>query len=124
MANEIYGKYSSGFDLDAYVFRKTDDAVFIQTTGLFETWNDANVLTYDIPMTDQGDGFYSVDFPVAITDEGTFRVIIKLRTGVNAEVGNTGLFQGEITWSGESETDIFTLLETSSTVLNVYGINE
>jgi len=79
LANEIYAKYQSGFILDAYIFRKTDDEVFIQTTGSFETWIDGNVLTYDIPMTDQGDGFYSVDFPTAITTECNYRGVIKLR---------------------------------------------
>lgn len=129
--NEIYAKYSSSFDLDAYVFTKADDEVFIQTTGLFEIWVDGNVQNYDIPMTDRGDGYYSVDFPTAITGEGVYRVIIKLRSGVPAEVGNTGLFQGEINWDGAAEIDLFTLdadinttLLAVSRQLNVYGDGE
>jgi hypothetical protein len=131
MANEIYAKYSSGFDLDGYVFRKTDDKVCIPASGAFETWNDVNVLTYDIPMTDRGDGYYSAGFPATITTEGVYRVIIKLRTGVEAEVGNTGLFQGELSWDGTEEIDLFTIDNSISTltvsqsrVLNVYGVDE
>jgi hypothetical protein len=131
MANEIYQKYSSGFSLDAYVIRKTDDKVFIETTGAFEDWVDGNVLTYDIPLVDIGDGYYSVDFPVAITDEGVYRVVVKLRVGPNAAVGDLGIGQGEISWDGTAEIDIFTLdnsinvlIASGSKVLNVLGPGE
>jgi hypothetical protein len=131
--NEIFGKYNSGFNLDAYVFKKADDEIFDEADGgdTFEVWADGNVLNYDIPMTDQGDGFYSVDFPTAITTEGVYRIIIKLRVGANAAVGDIGLFQGELTWDGTGEIDIFTLdntmnilLAAGSRVLNIYGPGE
>jgi hypothetical protein len=129
MANEIYAKYESGFNLDAYVFQKTTDQVFDVADGgdTFEVWSDGNVLNYDIPMTDQGGGFYTVDFPSVITTEGIYRVIIKLRDGVNAVVGDFGIFQGEISWDGENEDtqlslsdQMDVLLGTSSRVLNKY----
>ncbi len=110
--NEIYATYSSGFNLDGYVFRKSDDKVLILATGVFETWNDANVLTYDIPLTDIGDGDYSEDFPAIVTAEGVYRVKIKLRLGANAAVGDLGLFQGEIDWDGQKEITMLTELES------------
>lgn len=111
MANEIYAKHTSGKNLDAYVFKKTNDQVFDQTDGgdTFEVWADGNVLNYDIPMTDQGDGFYTVDFPSVITTAAIYRVVVKLRVGANAAVGDTGLFQGPINWDGTAEIDLFTL---------------
>ena len=126
MANEIYAKYSSGNNLDAYIFRKTDDKVFDQSDGAetFETWVDGNVLNYDNPMTDQGDGFYSVDFPSIITTEGEYRVVVKLRSGANAAVGDTGLFQGDIQWGGTTEVTLLSLSIGNARVVNVYGINE
>lgn len=133
MANEIYGKYSSGNNLDAYVFNKANDEVFDEADGgdTFETWADGSVLNYDIPMTDQGDGFYSVDFPSVITTEGIYRVVIKLRVGVNAAVGDIGLFQGEIHWNGSAEIDTSTISDQLDSVLagtvtpiNKYSIGE
>jgi hypothetical protein len=127
MSNEIYAKYESGFTLDAYVFRKTDDAVFVETTGSFETWIDGNVLTYDIPMSDQGGGFYTVDFPSVIVTDGMYRVVIKLRNNASAAIEDFGIFQGEISWDGENEDtqlslsdQMDVLLGTSTRVLNKY----
>ena len=107
--NEIYHKYPSGSLLDAYVFKKTDDKIFDQADGgdTFETWADGNVLNYDIPMTDQGDGFYTVDFPTVIS-AGIYRVVIKVRAGANAAVADKGVVEGEIYWDGVKEIDIFT----------------
>ena len=62
MANEIYQKYSSGFDLDAYVFRKSDDFVYDVAGDAFELWVDGNVqvnLTirgFDMMYDSTGDG--------------------------------------------------------------------
>ncbi len=124
MANEIYHGFESGSLLDAYVFKKADDKVFDQSDGgdAFEVWADGSVLNYDIPMTDQGDGFYTVDFPVVITDtaQQAYRVIIKVRDGANAAVGDIKLAQGEIHWNGVSEIDIGTINITNQTVTNVY----
>ena len=112
--NEIYAKYPSGKNLDAYVFKKANDQVFDQADGgdTFEVWADGSVLNYDIPMTDQGDGFYTVDFPAVITTTAVYRVIVKLRAGANAAVGDTGLFQGEIYWDGQKEVNTLTELES------------
>ncbi len=112
--NEIYAKYPSGKNLDAYVFKKENDQVFDQADGgdTFEVWADGSVLNYDIPMTDKGDGFYTVNFPAVITTKAVYRVIVTLRAGANAAVGDTGLFQGEIYWDGQKEVNTLTELES------------
>jgi len=124
MANEIYCTYYSGNLIDAYVFKAADDKVFDQSHGgdAFETWNDLNVLNYDIPMTDQGDGHYTVDFPAVITNniQQAYRIVIKLRVGANAAVGDTKLADGEIYWDGSMEINIGTINITNQTVTNIY----
>ncbi|GAF78496.1 unnamed protein product, partial [marine sediment metagenome] len=49
-------------------------------------------------MTDQGGDYYSVDFPSVITNSTVqaYRVVIALRAGANAAVGDIRIAQGEI----------------------------
>jgi len=152
MANEIWHNFLSGDTLDAYVFKKTNDQVFDENDGgdTFEVWQDGNVANYDIPMTDNGGDYYSVDFPSVITTAGVYRIAIARRAGGTAAVGDLRIAQGEIYWDGSAEIDIRTLdtsinddvigadgdtLESLSdqldaiatdqnTVLNIYGPGE
>jgi hypothetical protein len=107
MANEIWHNYPEANNLDVYVFNKTNDNVFDNADGgdTWEVWADGNVLNYDIPMTDHGGDYYSVDFPAAITTAGVYRIAIALRAGANAAVGDTRIAQGEIHWDGTAEID-------------------
>lgn len=110
--NEIFHDYPSGNNLDAYIRRKTDNKVFDESDGgdTFETWVDGNVLNYDIPMTDHGGDYYSVDFPAVITTPGVYRAIVSVRAGANAAVGDTRVAQGEGYWDGSGEINWFTEL--------------
>ena len=112
--NEIWNDYPSGNKLDAYVWQKSNDKVFDEADGgdTFETWEDGNVLNYDIPMTDNGGDYYSVDFPAVIKTKGIYRVAIALRAGANAAVGDKRIAQGELSWDGENEISIFTETES------------
>ena len=111
MSNEIWHNFPSGENLDAYVFKKTNDQVFDQADGgdTFEVWVDGNVLNYDIPMTDQGGDYYSVDFPAVITTAAVYRIAIGKRAGASAAVGDLRIAQGEIYWDGTAEEDISTV---------------
>ena len=108
MPNEIWHNFPSGNNLDAYVWKKTNDQVFDQADGgdTFEVWANGNVLNYDIPMTDHGGDYYSVDFPAVITTEGIYRTVVALRAGANAAVGDARLVQGEIDWTGTEERTV------------------
>ena len=69
--------------------------------------------------------YYSVDFPSGITGDGTYRVQIMLQVGGSIDADNDiGLFQGEITWDGTTEIDIFTLLAITPKALYVFGPGE
>ncbi len=109
--NEIFHNFPSGDTLDAYVFKKTNDQVFDVADGgdTFEVWANGNVLNYDIPMTDQGGDYYTVDFPAVITTAGVYRVAIAQRIGGTAAVGDARIAQGELYWDGTTEIDISTL---------------
>ena len=131
--NELWHNFPSGDTLDAYIFKKTDDTVFDQADGgdTFEAWVDGNVANYDIPMTDQGGDYYTVDFPTVITTAGVYRIAIARRVGGTAAVGDKRIAQGEIYWSGTAEEDIATMTDqldglTSSAFkrTNVYGPDE
>ena len=134
MANEIYATFNDGETLYALIWRKTDDKVFNNTTNAFVTYTDAAIDDLDIPLTniESVSDYYSADFPTAITDAGVYRVQIMLQAGVTIDADlDTGLFQGEISWDGTAEINIYTL-DTSinvlnasgSRVLNVYGAGE
>ncbi len=122
MANEIWHNFPSGDTLDAYVFTKTDDTVFDESDGgdTFETWQNSNVANYDIPMTDHGGDYYSVDFPSVIETAAIYRVAISRRLGATAAVGDLRIAQGEIDWAGSSEITLSVLAGQGSKVLNVY----
>lgn len=116
MAGEIWHNYPSGNDLDAYVFKKTDDTVFDEDDGgdTFEAWEDGNVLNYDVPLTDHDGDYYSVDFPAVIVTDDIYRVVIALRAGVDAAVGDRRIAQGEINWDGSAEITPSVLLTEQS----------
>jgi hypothetical protein len=122
MSNEIYNTYKSGFTLYAVIRKQSDDTVNIQGTDTFEVWNDANILTYDFQMTDNGGDYYSVDFPTAITgtDVETYRIEIFLQTGGSAAITDYPIAQGELFWQDGKEIDLGIIYNSNQTVTNVY----
>lgn len=120
--NEIWHNFPSGNSLDAYIRRKSDDKIFDESDGgnTFEDQNDANVLNYDVPLTDHGSDYYSVDFPAVITTATDYRVAIAKRSGGSAAIGDLRVAQGEMHWGGTTEINTLTLSRQGSRVLNVY----
>ena len=122
--------FDEGNTLYALIWRKTDDKINIAGTSNFETYVEANIATYDHPLTNQGDGvggfsdYYSVDFPAAITVEGNYRVQIMLQPGTIDADADFGIAHGEIQWGGSSEVTLLTLSIGASKVLNVFGPGE
>ena len=137
MANEIYATYDEGNTLYALIWRKTDDKINLAGTNNFETYEEANIATYAHALTNQGDGvggysdYYTADFPATITGEGVYRVQVLLQPGaIDADL-DFGIGQGEISWDGTAEIDIFTIdnsiniaIASASKQLNVYGEDE
>jgi ribosome-associated translation inhibitor RaiA len=104
LANEIYATFEEGNTLYALIWRKSDNKVWNDTDGQFDIYTDVDIDKYDVVLVNQADSdYYSVDFPVAIADEDAYRVQIMLQQGTIDADADTGLFQGEIQWNGESE---------------------
>ncbi len=120
MANEGWHNFPSGNTLDAYVFDKSNDQVFDQADGgdTFEVWVNGNVLNYDIPMTDQGGNYYTVDFPAVITTAGIYRMAIAIRDGASATISDIRVAQAEIHWNGTSEEDVTTISSDVTVIIS------
>ena len=112
MANEIWHSYEEGNTLYALIWRKTDDKVYDQVAAAntFDTYTDAGILTYDLPLENLDDSnYYSIDFPGDIA-AGVYRVQIFLQAGGSAHADNDmEIAQGEIYWDGDAEINIYTL---------------
>lgn len=110
MANEIWHSFDETRTLYALIWRKTDDKVWNDTDSRFDTYTDADILKYDIPLSNQVDSdYHSADFPSAI-NSGVFRVQIMEQIGgsIDADI-DIAVAQGELYWDGSVEIDLFTL---------------
>jgi len=153
MANEIWTSQDEAETLYALVWRQTDDKVYDAVAGsnTFDTYTDADIDDYDIPLTNHADSdYHSADFPSDIT-AGIYRVQIFEQAGGTIDAdADVAIAQGEIYWDGSAEINIYTLdtsinddvigadgdtledlsdqMDSLSTetnkVLNVYGVGE
>lgn len=132
MANEIWTTYDEGNVLYALIWRKTDNLIWGNVAKLFQKYLDSQVDEFAVLLTNGGDlddsDYYSVDFPVEITDEGTYQVQVMLQTGgaISAD-DDFGIAQGELYWNGTSEDTLISisgqmdrLSAQGSRVLNKY----
>jgi hypothetical protein len=110
MANEIWHSSDETKTLYGLIWRKTDDKVWNDTDSQFDTYTDADILKYDIPLTNHVDSdYHTADFPSAIS-AGVYRVQVMEQVGgaIDADA-DIAIAQGEIYWDGTAEIDIFTL---------------
>ena len=113
MSNEIYHTYDEAETLYALIWRKSDDKVWNGTDGTWDTYTDADIDKYDVPLTNHVDSdYHSVDFPSAIA-RGVYRVQIMVIDGAAMDAdADIGVAQGEIHWDGSAEIDIFSEQES------------
>ena len=110
MANEIWHSADETWTLYALIWRKTDDKVWNDTDSQFDTYTDADILKYDVPLSNHADSdYHSADFPSSIT-AGVYRVQVMLQAGgaIDADL-DYAIAEGEIYWDGSAEINIFTL---------------
>ena len=110
MANEIWHSADETWVVYALVWRKTDDKVWNDTDSQFDTYTDADILKYDVPLTNHVDSdYHTANFPSAI-GAGVYRVQVMLQVGgaIDADL-DYAIGQGEIYWDGTSELNPFTL---------------
>jgi len=111
MANEIWHSYDEAYTLYALIWRQTDDKVYdaVAAADTFDTYTDADIDDYDIPLTNHVDSdYHSVDFPADIS-AGIYRVQVFHQIGaIDADV-DVAVGQGEIYWDGTAEMNPTTL---------------
>ena len=108
MANEIWHSYDEAYDLYALIWRQTDDKVYDAGSGEFDTYTDADIDDYDIPLANLADSdYHSVDFPVIAA--GVYHVQVLHQIGVIDADADIVVAQGEIYWDGTAEMNITTL---------------
>lgn len=125
MANEIWHSFEEADTLYALVWRQTDDKVWNDTDSQFNTYTDADILKYDIPLTNHVDSdYHSADFPSAIAT-GIYRVQVMQQIGGSIDAdADIAVAQGEIYWDGVEEITPIELAGNLDKVKNVYGIRE
>lgn len=94
--------------LYAVIFKVSDGEVFDESDGgnTFEVYNPANIANYNIPMTHNGGGYYSVSFDTSITDAGAYYVqIFDDASGDTTPViaTDTLIGGGDFRWDGTAE---------------------
>lgn len=109
MANEIWHSSDEANSLYALVWRQTDDKVWNNTDGTWDTYTDADIDKYDLPLTNHVDSdYHSVDFPSAIA-KGTYRVqVMQIAGGAMDADADKPAGQGELYWDGASEVNMLT----------------
>ena len=112
MANEIWTTFDEAFSLYALVWRKTVVKVWNDDDSQFDTYTDADILKYDIPLTNHVDSdYHTANFPAAIST-GVYRVQVMLQVGgaIDADA-DYGVGMGEIYWDGTKEVSLYSIQE-------------
>lgn len=110
MANEIWHSADETWTLYALIWRQTDDKVYDAAANTFDTYTDADIDDYDVPLANHADSdYHSVDFPGDIT-AGVYRVQVFLQVGgaIDADL-DYAVAEGEIYWDGSAEDTLGTL---------------
>ncbi len=104
MANELQFDNPSGNTLYALI-RNSAGQVNITTGNTFENYTAANIATYDIALTENGDGGgrYAGDFNTNITSPGHYTIQVFLQSGASPADGDNLVGGGPIVWNGTSE---------------------
>jgi len=111
MANEIWHSYGEEYTLYALIWRQTDDKVYdaVAAANTFDTYTDADIDDYDVPLTNHADSdYHSVDFPASIT-AGIYYVQIFHQIGAIDADADVPVGQGVIDWSGSAEINLTSL---------------
>lgn len=87
----------------------------------FETWNNSNIATYDIPLSSAGGDLYAADFPSSITTNSIYRVLYYEQAGGSPAITDLLLATDEGIWDGTNLTSATgTIASTSSIAATSY----
>lgn len=103
--NELNTIATSGSSIYA-IIRNSSNQIWQPTTSTFVTEVDGDFANYPISLTEQGaTGFFSADFPTAITESGVYLIAIYKGAGSEADPFVSG---GTINWNGSGESSDMT----------------
>lgn len=99
MSNNVLSVSYSGSNNIYAIIRQTSDSTAWNGTS-FVAWVNANIGTYDIPLTNRGGYLYSTDFPDDITTGIEYRVSYYEQLGASPAITDTLLSSEEGYWNG------------------------
>ena len=94
--------YGDGGDTIYYRIRGNDGSVWNGTSMVNYVVGDVG--DYDLPMTDEGGGFYIADFPLDVP-AGEYALVSHIQLGVSPADGDDVIGELKINWDGEYITD-------------------
>lgn len=110
MANELNLTYTNTDDVYAIVRRTSNGQAW--NGSALETWADANITTYDIPLVDQGGDLYAANFPSGLATNVEYRILYyEKASGADPAITDLLLASEEGIWDG---TNLVKNLSTSA----------
>lgn len=103
MADELNVNFQGSAATLYAIIRRASDT-YAWNGSAFEAWSDANVGTYDIPLTDKGGDFYSADFPSAIVS-GDYSVFYYEQAGGSPATTDLLLDREDVYWDGATTSE-------------------
>ena len=88
MLNQVHISYPQISNTIYIIIRNTAGKVWNGTA--FETWDDANIATYDVACTYKGGNLYSATFPAGISS-GYYTIQIVIQSGVSPSTNDLPL---------------------------------
>lgn len=105
MANEIHVTWpSAAATLYAIVRKLSDATVWDVAAATWDTWADADIADYDIPLTDLGGDLYAADFPAAVADGTEVRIHYYEQAGAAPAITDTTIGHETQYWLGGALT--------------------
>ena len=94
----------TGLNAQALIFDKSGNVYDVALQELV-AYSDANIAAYAWPLTESltQPGFYSADFPSAITTPGTYGIIVLNQSGASLASTDEQIAEGEVVWDGTQE---------------------
>jgi hypothetical protein len=98
MAHELRLTYTGSHSVYAILRKASNIAVWHATNTAWETWNDANIEHYDIPLASAGGYFYTATAPTDIDDDTLCLAVYCRREGASPAITDRILHAAE--WTG------------------------
>ncbi len=128
MSNELSVTYVGSDDVYCIIRRMSDSKVWDNVAEAWDTWANADIADYDIPLTDVGGDVYSEDAPSDLVNGTEYRFNYYEMAGVSPTVTDLLIGSEEGNWNGttleEEGTTPAAAGQTQATGLTFYDLIE